>query len=240
VTSLDFKYDPNSEDAFFEQHFLQTECFRNVELGGETVKLFYNKFPLLNFHGLLIPGNYRQSFNSKQDHVKKDLVQWIWGVLAEAEGAFTIGFNPFGGYASRNQLHFQISLDPQEFGITDPVWDINGGDQQYPAHVDLCKSPDELQSWLDAVYTQDNAAFNLLIIKEKDKGSVKGQVKAYAFKRKFQSTYDCPRWTSGFAFAEMAGRIVISNAEDYTTLTADMVKDHLGEISIDAQTEVNI
>ena len=216
---------PFDRDAFhFNKLFLRKEVLWEGELSDVPCRLFYNKFPFANLHGLLVvaPEEERPQFLDEPDHF------YVWG-LAEALGlglaGAGFGYNAYGAYASVNHQHFQMYVrEPwlalgASYPIEDERWEHNGGHERYPLRVRRFDDPDESWGHLDALHRR-GLTYNLLYRP--------GRV--YVTTRAFQGSYPHSVWTSGFAWSEVAGAFTTFNADDFETLNDARIRDEFGRL----------
>lgn len=126
IKSIYKKFDKKSFN--FNKPFLQIECFEKCICNGMEVSMFYNKFPFVPYHTLLVPEqgkNHPQFLKKKFHYYAYDLIKNIKG--------FGIGYNSIGAYASVNHLHFQLFVENEKLPVCSPIWKHNGGKKEYPA-----------------------------------------------------------------------------------------------------------
>jgi diadenosine tetraphosphate (Ap4A) HIT family hydrolase len=196
----------NSKAFNFDQPGLEKERFWSGVFSAREASLFYNKFPFARLHALLVPDQRKclVQFLEESDH------QWAWRFAEQCAHltGFGLGYNSFGAFASENHLHFHLLLESDSLPVTRPEWTHNGGHKPYPtlcARFDSCQNAWE---WLSDVHVR-GLAYNLLY--------QPGRV--YCFPRKLQGTFVPAPWTSGFAYYEMAGAMIVPESQDYESLT---------------------
>lgn len=208
---------PFDETGFhFNKSFMQKEAFWAGELCGRHATLYYNKYPFVDYHGLLVPE--RESclaqFLTEAHHF------YVWEATQElARGMDGVGFgyNSLGAFASVNHLHFQMFLKPGGFPVMHPDWRHGGGTMQYPG---ACEVFDDARSAWACIHRlhERETPYNLLY--------AAGQL--YVFPRRKQGTCTQPAWTSGFTWHELAGGMVTFNREAYERLDEAAVEHELG------------
>ncbi|MBS4098408.1 MAG: hypothetical protein KGZ83_16420 [Sulfuricella sp.] len=200
-------YLPFDEAAFhFNKGFMQQEAFWAGELAGRRATLYYNKYPFVDSHCLLVPEREARlpQFLYVESH------DYLWEAtkqLGETLDGVGFGYNSVGAFASVNHLHFQMFLKPAGFPVMAPQWRHNGGSAAYPV---ACAAFDDRQAAWNAIEQLHalETPYNLLY--------VPGRL--YVFPRAKQSTYAQPEWTSGFTWHELAGGIIAFNREDFERL----------------------
>ena len=128
----------------FNRRFLQRELFWSGELAGRAVALFYNKYPFVDRHGLLVPERteHRPQFLNREDH----LHAWrVIDALAPSLPGVGLGFNAYGAFASVNHLHFQVFVRGA-LPLEDARWRHAGGAEPYPAPCEVYLSSEEAWS----------------------------------------------------------------------------------------------
>ena len=217
-TSLHVGFD---EAGFhFNKGFMQKEAFWTGTLGGKEATLYYNKYPFVDFHGLLVPERERNlpQFLTLEHH------RYVWELtahLAETLDGVGFGYNSIGAFASVNHLHFQMFLKPHGFPVMDVDWLHNGGSEPYPAKCRVFKEPDLAWNFIHSLHSE-NVAYNLLY----------APGKLFVFPRLKQGAYDQPAWTSGFTWHELAGGIVVFNREDYENLDESAIQEEIAKLAV--------
>jgi diadenosine tetraphosphate (Ap4A) HIT family hydrolase len=201
---LQVEFDDNG--FHFNKGFMQKEAFWSGGLAGKKATLYYNKYPFVDYHGLLVPERERKlpQFLTEEHHT------YLWELtrfLARTLDGVGFGYNSIGAFASVNHLHFQMFLKPEGFPVTAPDWRHNGGSEAYPSR---CLAFDDMHAAWHAIKALHAAgqAYNLLYLPGR----------LYLFPRQKQGAYPQPAWTSGFTWHELAGGIVAFNREDYEHL----------------------
>lgn len=204
----------------FNKPFLRKEIFWSGALAGWQVDLFYNKFPFVDCHALLVPDRTAQvpQFLEHAYH------EYVWG-LADELGRYlpglVIAYNSYGAYASVNHLHFQMSIRERALPIAAPGWAHNGGYHSYPS---VCQvSTDSTAAWRAIQGCHDgDMAYNLIY----EPGRM------FFLPRRRQGTYSIPDWCGGQAWYEMAGGAVAFSADDYERLTVDQIEQMIASASL--------
>jgi hypothetical protein len=205
---------PFNEQAFYyELDLCERESFWSGALEGKRAYLLYNKYPFARLHALLVPEPTKRhpQFLSREHH------HWAWNAtqsLAQKLPGFGMGYNSLGTFASVNHLHFQTFIDPRGMPVTWEIWNHNGGSEPYPADCAVFDTPEASWSWIQQICAQDLFSYNLLY----------SPGRVYGFKRKRQGTYKHSRWTSGFAWYEMSGNLILYSRKDYAAITFERIE----------------
>jgi ATP adenylyltransferase/5',5'''-P-1,P-4-tetraphosphate phosphorylase II len=212
---------PFDEAGFhFNKPFMQKEAFWSGKLSGRHATLYYNKYPFADFHGLLVPERESclSQFLTEAHHF------YLWQVthdLSRTLEGVGFGYNSLGAFASVNHLHFQMFVKPAGLPVMAAEWQHNGGSKPYPTHCAAFDSAAAAWVYLSGLHDK-NIPYNLLYSKER----------LYIFPRKKQGCYAQPEWTSGFAWLEMAGGMIMFNRESYASLDQATIGQELGKLAI--------
>lgn len=208
------------EGFHFNKPFLKDETLWAGQLKSTQLKILYNKFPFADYHGIFVfePGQCRPQYLLNEHCLEVDsLLQTV-----NNSPEFGLAYNSLGAYASINHQHWQSFLSQQDYPVESANWKHNGGGNTYPIHVDTFNSI--LQAWpLINEWQQHNTAFNLLLRKDK----------VYAIARKRQGQYQHSNWTSGFAWSEVMGNIIVSDSTHYNQLKADQILQEFTLLTLD-------
>jgi len=206
-TRIDAIHVPFNDSGFhFNKPFLRKECFWSGELEGREVELLYNKFPFVDYHGLLVP---QREHNAPQ-FLTQDNHRYLWRVcetIGDSLPGVGFGYNAYGAYASVNHLHFQMYRRETPLPLQASHWQHNGGEQPYPT---LCERFDDMErAWhfIDVLH-QEEVSYNLLYVP----GTL------YCLPRRKQGSYAHAEWTAGFAWYEMCGGVVTFNRSHFEAL----------------------
>jgi len=212
---------PFDEAGFhFNKGFMQKEAFWAGELCGRHATLYYNKYPFVDFHGLLVPE--RESCLSQYLTEAHHFYLWeVSAALAQNLPGVGFGYNSLGAFASVNHLHFQMFIKPQGFPVMAPKWKHNGGILPYPTKCAAFADPRAAWSYLHQLH-ECETPYNLLY----------SAGRLYVFPRRKQGTYPQPAWTSGFTWHELAGGIITFNREDYQRLDAAAIETELAALAL--------
>jgi len=219
VGALYREFDP---DGFhFNRPFLRKEVFWEGELGEAPVRLFFNKFPFAELHGLLVPHPQacKPQYLTAGDH---DLVWRLAGRLGSGLPGLGFGYNAQGGYSSVNHLHFQMFVRSRGlYPIEAPHWRHNGGDRAYPLPVQ--RHDAGAPAWLAVQQLHAaGSAYNLLY-----RPGV-----LYIVERAMQGSYPHSAWTNGFAWSELAGSVTTSDRDAFERLSKHELELEFGRLAI--------
>lgn len=212
---------PFDEAGFhFNKPFMQKEAFWTGKLSGRHATLYYNKYPFVDFHGLLVPERESclSQFLTEAHHF------YLWQAtldLSRTLDGAGFGYNSLGAFASVNHLHFQMFVKPAGLPVMREDWQHNGGNTPYPAHCAAFGTPAAAWAYLCELHDK-NTPYNLLYSKDR----------LYIFPRKKQGCYQQPDWTSGFAWHEMAGGMITFNRENYTSLDHTAIGQELAKLTL--------
>lgn len=201
---IKFVYKKFDKEAFnFNKPFLQAECFKKCKCNGMNVSMFYNKFPFVSYHTLLVP---EQEKNHPQ-FLKRKFHYYVCDLIKSIDG-FGIGYNSIGAYASVNHLHFQLFAENKLLPVCNKIWKHNGGKKEYPA---LCYTfESKTSSWkFISMLHKKNIPYNILYTKEK----------TYIFPMNFQKVHRNTIFPLGFAWIELSGSFINVSQKDYDNIT---------------------
>ncbi len=204
----------------FNKPFLRKEIFWQGKLLGRNTALFYNKFPFVQLHTLLVPEPKRElpQFLTIADH------EYIWQLvtnLCRTLPRVGFGYNSYGAYASVNHLHFQMFQCEQPLPITLPDWKHNGGALSYPVKSYRFESLPESWEFIDTLH-REHRSYNLIYLP--------GVL--YCIPRRRQGSYIQSNWTEGFAWHEMAGAFITSRKNDFLILSPEDLGAELARVRV--------
>jgi hypothetical protein len=218
-TRVDTLHAPfNENDFHFNKPFLRKECFWSGALQGREVELLYNKFPFVDFHGLLVPQREHNApqFLTHDDH------HYMWRVtetLGSTLPGVGFGYNAYGAFASVNHLHFQMFLRETPLPVQLPQWRHNGGELDYPSRVERFDNVEAAWHYIETMH-RGGDSYNLLYLP--------GEI--YCLPRRIQGSYPHALWTGGFAWYEMCGGMVSFSYEDYSQLSSAMIESEFAKL----------
>lgn len=178
---------------------------------------FYNKFPFANMHTLVVPDKTLE----QPQYLTEVAHRSAWNAIKNSRiDGLGLGYNSIGAYASVNQLHFQMFIEPDGLPVMSSVWRHNGGADEYPLPCVAAEDDGDVWKWIQGQHAR-NQPYNLIYTREK----------TYCFSRKAQLTYQHASWTSGFAWFEVAGHVITSSLSDYERITDMDIEQELAKIA---------
>ena len=222
-TGINQPYDVNGFS--FNKPFLQKEMFWQGYLLNKEISIFYNKFPFVQFHSLLVPD---KALGLNQ-FLTKDYHEYIWqltGQLAENLPGLGIAYNSYGAFASVNHLHFHLYIYEQPLPVMHNIWSHNISNEKikqksYPIQCEIFDNKNRAWEFIEQLHNLE-IAYNLIYQDNK----------LYCLVRKHQSNTNLPNWCSGLGWYEMSGGFTTFNMSDFTTLTHDTLYKTLSELKI--------
>jgi hypothetical protein len=209
-------FDPHSFN--FTQPFLAKELLWQGRVGGRAVSFFYNKFPFVRHHLLMVP----EPAACRPQFLTRDSLSFAWRLLADLGQALPgigMGYNSYGALASVNHLHFQCFDRVEPLPLERSQWRHNGGRTPYPAACRTAES--ETAAWrLIRELHAAPAAYNLLM----------RPGRLYVLARRFQGTYAPSERSTGHAWYEMAGGTVVTRRGVFDSLGPDHIAAELARV----------
>lgn len=205
----------------YDQELCAREGFWEGRLGSKQAFFLYNKYPFARLHALLVPEPellHPQYLNYSHHAWAHQVTQ----SLASALPGFGLGYNSLGTFASVNHLHFQSFIEPRGMPVTWDIWQHNGGTKMYPTACIAFDSLNESWDWIEAIHHMDKTAYNLLYTPER----------IYGFERKRQGTYKHAAWTSGFAWFEVSGNLIVFSQEDFQSITFEKIEKEFTKLAV--------
>lgn len=207
---------PFNPAAFnFNKPFLQQEALWSGEMLGRHVDLYYNKYPFVELHSLLVP----EREQCLPQYHRQDMHEFAWDLvrqLADGMPGIRIGFNAMGAFASVNHLHYQVCVRDDPLPVELPQWSHNGGVELYPVE---CRAFDDVAAaWacIDVLHA-GNHAYNLLYTPRR----------MYCLLRRKQAEFPLAPWSNGFSWYEMSGGLITFARRDYESLNAPEIEAQL-------------
>lgn len=205
----------------FGAPFLRKEILWHGHLCGRSVALFFNKFPFVERHTILVPepSQGRPQFLERADQ------RYLWQVaerLGERLPTVGFGYNSYGAYASVNHLHFQMFCRTRPLAIGDPQWRHNGGDRDYPLDCRRFDAVDEAWAFIDGLH-RCHCSYNLI--------QLPGRL--YCLPRQRQDGRLASHWSEGFAWYETAGGFITSSEQEFGRLSAKALEQALASLRLD-------
>ena len=198
---------PFDATAFnFNKSFMQQETIASGELLGRHVDLYYNKYPFVELHSLMVPDR-EQCY---PQYLFEDMHHYIWQLLARLSKTLPgvrVGYNSLGAFASVNHLHMQLFVREQPLSVEREQWRHHGGSRSYPVDCRLFDDPHA--AWQQVAQLHErNEAYNLLY--------TPGNL--YCMPRRKQGEFTLPEWSNGFSWYELCGGMITFSHEDWMGL----------------------
>ncbi len=215
---------PFDNDAFhFNKPFLQKESYWHGMLNGQSVDIFYNKFPFARFHSLLVPNKDA----CLAQYLSDEYHQYIWQIteqLGQNLPGIGVAYNSYGAFSSINHLHFHLFIKDHPLPVTHADWSHNGGNKDYPIQCERFTSTQQAWQFIEHLH-QKQISYNLLYFP--------GLI--YCLPRKHQGTYKDASWSSGFAWYEVCGGFTTFNHSQFMDLDCQRLEDELSLLRLDFQ-----
>lgn len=212
---------PFNPDGFhFNKPFMEKEIFWEGELCGKEAALYFNKYPFVTLHGLLVPERHQQH----SQFLHEAMHHYIWQVTAELGKRLNgvgFGYNSYGAYSSVNHLHVQMFVRETPLPVSLPQFRHNGGASPYPVLAGLYESAESAWQELDRLH-KTNTPYNLLYLP--------GVV--FVLPRRPQGSVSLPDWSVGMAWYEMAGGFLLTDPQQLDLLTADAITTTLRRFDV--------
>lgn len=211
-------FDPNG--FHFNRPFMEKEIFWEGTLAGRACALYFNKYPFVALHGLLVPERHARN----AQFLGEGYHHYLWQVCDELGRTLPgvgFGYNSYGAYASVNHLHFQMFLREEPLPIADPGFHHNGGQRPYPLRVERFEDAGRAWSRLAELHRRE-IPYNLLY----QPGSL------HIVARKPQGRIPPPEWSGGMAWYEMAGGFLVNEPQTFSDLTERELEGALGAFGV--------
>jgi diadenosine tetraphosphate (Ap4A) HIT family hydrolase len=204
MTSIRAPFDPQGFN--FNRPFMQQEALWSGDLLGTHFDLYYNKYPFVDLHCLLVPERQRCL---PQVH-RQGMHARVWRLvqlLADRLPGIRVGYNALGAFASVNHLHYQLFVRDRRLPVEGASWTHNGGVDAYPVDCRLFGSADTAWQYIEELHAR-NEAYNLLYT----------PAGMYCMSRRMQGEFRLAGWSSGFSWYEMSGGMITFNHQDFSAL----------------------
>ncbi len=214
-------YAPFNDNGFhFNKPSMQKECFWEGDLNGRPAALYYNKYPFIDYHGVLLPERQK----NLPQFLLEDYHRYVWQLaeqLGENLPGLGYGYNSFGAHASVNHLHFQMFLRPRGLPVMAAHWHHNGGNKAYPAQCERLNDCSQAWSYIDNLH-QVQIPYNLIYLP--------GEI--LIFPRNCQGNYSQASWSGGFSWYEMGGGTITFNRQAYDELDAEDIIEEFAKLRL--------
>ncbi len=215
-TKVDGIYAPFDAERFhFNKQFLLKESFWEGELCGRSTSMYYNKYPFMPMHTLIVPE--REAL--KPQYLHRDDLDYFWRVceqMGETMPDVMFGYNSYGANASINNLHFHMFVREKRLPLLRDEWKHNGGEKEYPVGCGKFTSLHEAWVFISELHRQE-ISYNLV--------AAPGEL--YCLPRSRQGSYCHASWNTGFAWYEMSGGIAAVDEQVYESLSAEQITREL-------------
>jgi diadenosine tetraphosphate (Ap4A) HIT family hydrolase len=215
-TKVDGIYADYEVDGFhFNKPFLIKEIIWEGSLAGCDTSIYYNKFPFMPMHCLVVP----ERESGKPQFLHQDDLRYLWSLceqLGETMPDVRFAYNSYGANASINNLHFHMFVRRKKLPLLRDEWAHNGGKKEYP--VGCCQFASFGESWtfISGLHRQE-VSYNLVV----EPGRL------YCLPRRRQGSYTHAAWNIGFAWYEMAGGIAAVRRDVYKSLSVEQITQEM-------------
>lgn len=212
---------PFDHTAFnFSAPFLRREIFWQGRVAGRKASIFFNKFPFVPMHSILVPEPHcgHPQYLRRGDH---DYLWRLGETLSENLPGIGFGYNSYGALASINHLHFQLFYREKPLAVSDSRWRHNGGEYDYP--IACSRFDSEIDSWyfINELHRM-KCSYNLIHLPGR----------SYCIPRLKQGTYPSSDWSEGFAWYEMAGGFITSCPENFELISSRDLELAMSRLSL--------
>jgi len=190
----------------FNKPFMQQEVLCSGEFAGRGFDLYYNKYPFVDSHCLLVVQRER----CLPQYHRRGMHEFVWQLvyeLADQVPGIRVGYNALGAYASVNHLHYQLFVREPALPVESGQWQHHGGKAVYPLACRLLRGSAEAWQHVEQLQTA-NQAYNLLYT----------PAGMYCVVRRKQGDFPLATWSNGFSWYEMFGGMITFNRRDYASL----------------------
>ena len=207
---------PFEEQGFnFNKPFMQQEVLWSGELLHTRFDLYFNKYPFVDLHCLLVPERER----CLPQYHREDMHVFIWQLVRQLSArlpGIRVGYNALGAYASVNHLHYQLFVRDDSLPVEHRRWRHNGGSEHYPVDCHVFTDVDEAWRYIEGLHAA-NETYNLLYT----------PARLYCMPRRKQGDFSLAEWSSGFSWYEMCGGMITFNHRHYVQLQAEQIDAQL-------------
>jgi hypothetical protein len=200
--------------AKFNFNRVPDEAFWTGTWQGHNLACFYNKYPFEPYHVVLVPEPEagQEQFLRPADH---DTAWEVSQSLSHVEPGVVVAYNALGAFASVNHLHFQMIFGGHDLPI------LSADLANYPILVHEHRQPEAAWREIHQLQTA-NQPFHVLY--------APGRI--LVLPRRFQGSYEQPEWTTGFAWYELSGNIILVNAPAFESLTDAQIEHALKPLEV--------
>jgi len=213
MTSIQAPFDAAAFN--FNKSFMQQETIASGDLLGHHIDLYYNKYPFVALHSLLVPDRER----CYPQYLFEDMHHYVWELteyLSQTLPGVRVGYNALGAFASVNHLHLQMFVREQPLPLESALWKHNNGSRNYP--VECCVFEDPKAAWEKiAELHENNEAYNLLY----------APGRLYCMPRRKQGEFELPAWSNGFSWYELCGGMITFNHDEWAGLDEGVIAENL-------------
>ena len=210
----------NPERFNFNKPFLRKEILWEGRICGRHSALFYNKFPFVELHGLLVP----ERRHGLPQLLRREDNDYLWRLtesLSRTLPGIGFGYNSYGACASVNHLHFQMFQRSHPLPLTAAQWRHNGGQQDYPLDCKVFNNAGA--SWLCISELQRiRTSYNLVYLPGR----------LYCLPRRRQDECGHADWSSCLAWYDLAGGFTTFNRQDYRRIEQRDLESELSRLAI--------
>lgn len=224
VDKIRVAFDPAAFN--FSAPFLRKEIFWQGRVAGRRASVFFNKFPFVPMHTILVP----EMRSGHPQYLRRGDHDYLWRLgeeLARTLPGIGFGYNSYGALASINHLHFQMFYREKPLAISDSRWRHNGGDRNYPIACHRFDSAQESWRFIEELHRL-HCSYNLLHLPGL----------TYCIPRLKQGSYSAAEWLEGFAWYEMAGGFITGCPKNFGRISSVDLEQHLSRLSLDSDVSV--
>ncbi|MEN8176286.1 MAG: hypothetical protein ABFS23_11015, partial [Pseudomonadota bacterium] len=194
-------------------------------LGDHDTALFFNKFPFIDSHLILVP----DADERHPQYLTRLWLEYAWRLtegLADRLPGIGVGYNSIGASASVNHLHFQLFCRDRPLPVEADHWLHRGGEHAYPAECLTAHSEDGAYAQVEELNAR-NIPYNLLI----------RPGRSYLLPRRPQGSYATVDWLQGHAWYEMCGGVVLTDRDRFESLASGQIAAELARVTLSPATE---
>ncbi|MCP3868371.1 MAG: hypothetical protein GY703_09805 [Gammaproteobacteria bacterium] len=205
----------------FNKLFLRKEILWQGYLQGRRAALFYNKYPFVELHGLLVPEPRRELPQLLTEEDNDYLWRLTTGFSMDLPGV-GFGYNSYGACASVNQLHFQMYHRDSPLPVSNCCWRHNGGTLEFPVPCHRFDCRGDTWRFIDRLHKRQ-ISYNMLYLPGH----------AYCLPRRKQGSYASAPWIKGLAWYELAGGFTLFDKAVFKRLERIELESELARLSLE-------